>query len=92
MTDEDHHATAARTRPVKKGATAGLLRWGARRRPHRPLLEFDALAAYLGLLIGVALGAASPTVAPTVANAAAQLCVVGALEVGRDGAAECPPP
>jgi len=98
MTDDHDRAATATARPIQKqtGARRGLQpplrRRSVRRRPYAPLLEFDALAAYLGLLIGLALGAASPAGAPIVANAAVQLCVIGALEVGRDGGAECLPP
>lgn len=91
MTNDRDRPAAASTRRIKRRADALLLRRGVPRRRAKPLLEFDALAAYFGLLIGIALGAALPAAAPIVANAAIQLCVVGALEVGRDGIAECLP-
>jgi len=85
MTDDDRRA--ASTRRIEKRADVALLR----HRTVRPLLEFDALAAYLGLLLGATLGAASPAAVPVLTDAATQFCVVGALEVGRDGVAECRP-
>lgn len=63
--------------------------WPVRRRAGRRALEFDALGAYLGLLIGVALGSGSLTIAPVLPQAAVKLCVAGAVEMGRDGPAEC---
>jgi hypothetical protein len=88
MTDEQNRRTSALAQPI--GIRRRLFQGLSRRRPSR--FEFDALAAYLGLLMGAGLGAASPAVVPVVANAAVQLCVAGALEVGRDGTAECLPP
>jgi hypothetical protein len=75
--------TLAMNRLRRRSARLGRRRLG---------FAFDPLAAYLGLLIGIALGAASPAGVPVLANAAVQLCVVGALEVGRDGIAECVAP
>ncbi|HTY67438.1 MAG TPA: hypothetical protein VMH36_12365 [Alphaproteobacteria bacterium] len=89
MTDEHDRRVRALAHPISKRRR--LLQGLSCRRPGSRF-EFDALAAYLGLLIGVGLGAGSPTAAPLVANAAVQLCIVGALEVGRDGTAECLPP
>ena len=90
MTDEHDPRVRALAQPIGRRQRPLLHRFA---RGHAgPFLQFDALAAYLGLLIGAGLGAASPTAAPLVANAAVQLCVVGALEVGRDGTAECLPP
>ncbi len=90
--DDDDHATATGARRSKRAADAVLLRRGGSHRSGKPLLEFDALAAYLGLLIGITAGAVSPVATPLLADAAVQLCAVGALEVGRDGIAECLPP
>ena len=107
MTDHDHRPARGRTRRVTKRAHAALLRRDAPGGPHKPFLEFDALAAYLGLLIGLGLGglglgglglegmavdAGSPAAAPILTTAAVQTCIAGAVEVGRDGAAECVPP
>jgi len=90
MTNDHHSRPKALAQPMGRRPRPLLQRLTRRRAG--PFLEFDALAAYLGLLIGVGLGAASPTAVPLVANTAAQLCVVGALEVGRNGIAECLPP
>ncbi|MBV8533975.1 MAG: hypothetical protein JO128_00200 [Alphaproteobacteria bacterium] len=93
MTNEHDRRARVVAQPIGPGRR-GLLpqRLVRRRTGHR--FEFDALAAYLGLLIGAGLGgiAASPSAVPIIAGAAAQLCAVGALEVGRDGTAECLPP
>jgi hypothetical protein len=75
-----------------KVATNRMPRQAARWRGRGQRFEFDALAAYLGLLIGIALGLCSPAALPVLTTAAAQLCIAGAIEVGRDGAAECLPP
>ncbi len=90
MTDEHDRRVRALARPIGRRQRP-LLQCFARH-PAEPFLQFDALAAYLGLLIGAGLGAGAPTAAPLVAHAAVQLCVAGALEVGHDGTAECLPP
>ncbi len=86
MTDVHDPRAKAIAQPIVKRRRLLLRR--LTRRP-RPRFEFDALAAYLGLLVGLTIGAASPTAAPILMAAATQLCVAGALESGRDGVAEC---
>ena len=63
--------------------------WPLRRRAGRRGLVFDALGAYLGLLIGIVLGSGSFTAASVLPQAVVKLCVAGAVEMGRDGAKEC---
>lgn len=102
--DDDLNGAPTRTRPGRRqvpGQTDDAVVAAAEtRRPTRPRLvlrrraarlEFDPLAAYLGLLIGITVGLGSPAAAPVLQDAALSLCATGAFEVGRDGAAECLP-